>query len=122
MNFRDEVKKIKSNFKTFIDLDANKDESFQIEDLESLDEESAESVNKKLEHSISYLRGTRKAETTPKNSDKSSSNQSNQSNRSGKSKIFNLDLGPVKIPIDLEPLEHIGNVNIIILLNKNNNN
>lgn len=105
----------KSYFKTFIDLDTNKDESFQIEDLESLDGESAESVNKKLEHSISYLRGTRKAETSTKNSDKSSSNQSSESKRSGKSKIFNLDLGPVKIPIDLEPLEHIGKVNISIL-------
>ena len=98
--------------KTFIDLDANKDESFQIEDLESLDGESAEAINKKLEHSMSYLRGTRKAETTSsKNSDKSSSSSSSSNESSGKkSKVYTLDLGPVKIPIDLEPLEHIGKV------------
>lgn len=102
------------NHKITIDLDIDKDESFQIEDFESLDEEAAHSANKKLADSIDYMRGGKpKSASSNAKSDESSKKSSSAGAGAGdapKPNIFNLDLGAVKIPIDLGPLESIGKV------------
>lgn len=92
-----------------------------MEDFESLDEESAISANKRIKQTVDLLTGKKPEQQNTNNNAKSAASDESSSSKSSSSstqppqqKIYTLDLGPVKIPVDLGPLEQVGKVSVNI--------
>lgn len=88
-------------------MDINKDDSFQIEDFENLDSESAINLNKKLETNFKHFQ-EKPPSPQPKTNKKDDKKDSNKEKSSDK--IHKFKIGDMEFPVDIEPFEKIAKV------------
>ena len=95
--------------KAFLELDIDKDESFQIDDFENLDLDTALELNKKLQHDLRHMHSKdAKKDATWSFKDeekKKGHDHDHNTEKSNAKKPYTINLGGVELPIDLEPIE-----------------
>ena len=89
----------------------DKDESFQIEDFENLDESTAPHLNRKIEFDMIYFNDNYQDPSKKESKPSSANNKKDTNTKSSSSKLpKTINIAGIDLPIDLEPLEKIVDV------------